>query len=68
MAVSRIVAVVSAQWPTVHRAIEASFGGDFDARVPAASILGTVLLRGLMYTGLVALASTFVAAYVKQSG
>ena len=52
---SRLIAALSAHWPTAHRGIEASFGGDFDATLPAAAIFGTVLLRALMYTGLVAL-------------
>jgi len=64
---SRLVAALSAHWPTAHRGIEASFGGDFDATLPAASIFGTVLLRALMYTGLVALCASFVATNVKQS-
>jgi membrane protease YdiL (CAAX protease family) len=65
--VNRLVALASAHWPTAHRAIEASFGGDFDATLPAASIFGTVLLRGLVYTGLMALGASFVAAHIKQS-
>ncbi|MDP9338541.1 MAG: hypothetical protein M3P45_06700, partial [Acidobacteriota bacterium] len=65
--VSRLVAVVSAHWPTVHRAVESSFGGDFDATIPAASIAGTVVLRALMYTGLAGLVTSFVAAYVKPT-
>ena len=58
---SRLIAALSAHWPTAHRAIEASFGGDFDATLPAAAVFGTVLLRALMYTGLVALCASFVA-------
>jgi membrane protease YdiL (CAAX protease family) len=63
---SRIIASVSLFWPTAHRAVEASFAGDFDARLPVASIFGNVLFRALMYTGIVALAASFVAVYVKQ--
>jgi membrane protease YdiL (CAAX protease family) len=63
---SRLIAALSAHWPTAHRGIEASFGGDFDATLPATSIFGTVLLRALMYTGLVALCASFVATNVKQ--
>ena len=64
---SRLIAALSAHWPTAHRDIEASFGGDFDATLPAAAIFGTVLLRTLMYTGLIALGASFVATNVKQS-
>jgi membrane protease YdiL (CAAX protease family) len=63
---SRLIAALSAHWPTAHRGIEASFGGDFDATLPTAAIFGTVLLRTLMYTGLVALCASFVATNVKQ--
>jgi membrane protease YdiL (CAAX protease family) len=63
---SRLIAALAAHWPTAHRGIEASFGGDFDATLPAASIFGAVLLRALMYTGLVALLASFVATNVKQ--
>jgi hypothetical protein len=63
---SRLIAALSAHWPTAHRGIEASFGGDFDATLPTAAIFGTVLLRTLIYTGLVALCASFVATNVKQ--
>ncbi|HEX3543679.1 MAG TPA: CPBP family intramembrane glutamic endopeptidase [Candidatus Acidoferrum sp.] len=63
---SRLIAALSAHWPTAHRGIEASFGGDYDATLPAAAIFGTVLLRTLMFTGLVALCASFVATNVKQ--
>jgi hypothetical protein len=63
---SRLSAALSVHWPTGHRGIEPSFGGDFDATLPAASIFGTVLLRALMYSGLVALCASFVATNVKQ--
>jgi hypothetical protein len=63
---SRLVAVAAVHWPTAHRGIEASFGGDFDASLPAASIFGTVLIRALMVTGLVGLGASFVAAFIKQ--
>jgi membrane protease YdiL (CAAX protease family) len=62
---SRLIAVVSAYWPTAHRAMEASFGSDNDATLPAAQVLGTALLRGLMYTGLVVWGASFVADRVR---
>jgi membrane protease YdiL (CAAX protease family) len=62
---SRLVALGSAHWPTMHRAAEASFGGDFDATLPAASIFGSMLLRALMYTAMVGIAASFVALYIK---
>ncbi len=47
---------------TTHRSTEASFGTNFDAFVPAASILGTATLHSLLFTGGVALAASFIAA------
>ena len=63
---SRLIAALAAHWPTAHRGIEASFGGDFDATLPAAAIFGAVLLKTLMLTGLVALCASFLATHVKQ--
>jgi hypothetical protein len=63
---SRLIAALSTHWPTVHRGVEASLGSDFDATLPAAGVFGTVLLRALMYTGLVALCGSFVVTNVKQ--
>ena len=62
---ARAIEAASTRWPTAHRAVESSFGSDFDATLPAASVLGTTLLRGLLYTGLVALVASFIAAKIK---
>ena len=64
---SRLVALASAHWPTMHRAAEASFGGDFDATLPAAAIFGSMLLRALMYTAMVGIVASFVALYIKPT-
>jgi hypothetical protein len=53
---------ISQHWPTAHRSTEASFGSNFDAFIPAASILGTSTLHSLLFTGVVALTASFVAA------
>ncbi len=66
VALHRLTQVLSRHWPTVHREAVASFGQDFDATLPAASILGTALLRGLMMTGFVMAVAAFVAACVPQ--
>jgi membrane protease YdiL (CAAX protease family) len=52
---------ISQHWPTPHRAAPASLGSDFDAYVPAVSVLGTTLLKSLLDTGAVALAASFIA-------
>ena len=62
----RLVAAAAAHWPAMHRSLQASFGQDFDALLPSASILGGAVLRGLFRTGLVALIASFVAAHVRQ--
>ncbi len=66
LGLERLLAVASTHWPTVHRSLEASFGLDFDALLPAASILGGTVLRGLLLTGLVTAIATFFAAQVRQ--
>jgi membrane protease YdiL (CAAX protease family) len=68
LGLSRLLSLASSHWPTLHRSFEASFGMDFDAVVPAASILGGVALRSLLYTGLVTAIAAFFAAQVRQPG
>ncbi len=68
LGLERLLAVASTHWPTVHRSLEASFGLDFDALLPAASIVGGTVLRSLLLTGLVTATATFVAAQVRQPG
>jgi membrane protease YdiL (CAAX protease family) len=66
LGLSRLWQVVEAHWPTAHRATAASFGGNFDAIFPAAAILGSAMLRGLLWTGVVGLIASFVAAQIKK--
>ena len=61
----RLLQTASQYWPTAHRSAEAGFGADFDAILPAASILGSTLQHSLMVTGLVALAASFIAAQLR---
>jgi membrane protease YdiL (CAAX protease family) len=65
LALNRVLQAASAHWPTLHRAAEASFGQDFDAILPAASILGGTLRYSLFLTGLVALLASFIAAQLR---
>ena len=67
LGLERLLAVASTYWPTVHRSLEASFGLDFDALFPAASIVGGTVLRGLLFTGLVTATAAFVAAHVRHT-
>ena len=62
----RLLAAASNYWPTVHRSLPASFGQEFDAIVPAGSILGGSLIHGLFMTGIVVAIASFVAAHVRQ--
>jgi hypothetical protein len=68
LGLGRILAAASAHWPTMHRAVAASLGQDYDAVLPAASILGWSLLHSLLMTGLVVAAASFVAAQVRAFG
>ncbi|GAC1679408.1 MAG: hypothetical protein PVS2B2_17130 [Candidatus Acidiferrum sp.] len=63
---NRLLAAFAPIWPTMHRAAEASFGQNYDAILPAASILGSTVLRSLFYTGAIAAIGSFIAAQVKQ--
>jgi membrane protease YdiL (CAAX protease family) len=65
LGLNRLLEAASAYWPTLHRAAGVSFGQDFDALLPAASILGGTLLRSLFYTGIVALFASFIAAELR---
>jgi membrane protease YdiL (CAAX protease family) len=65
LGLSRVLQAASAYWPTLHRAAETSFSQDLDAVLPAASVLGRALLRGLFLTGIVAVIVSFVAAELR---
>jgi hypothetical protein len=67
LGLERLLATASTYWPTIHRSLPATFGQDFDAIVPAASILGGTLLHGLFTTGIVVAISAFLAAHVRQT-
>jgi hypothetical protein len=57
-----VLQTASQHWPTVHRSAEASFGSNSDAILPGAAAFGATLQHSLVITGLVALASSFIAA------
>ena len=65
LGLERLLASASMYWPTFHRSLPANFGMDFDAILPAASILGGSLVQGLYMTGLVVAVASFVAAQVR---
>jgi hypothetical protein len=67
LALSRLLQIAAQHWPTVHRAAGASFGQDFDAFVPGASILGSALIHSLFLTGVVAAVAAFVANKIPQA-
>ncbi|HTT32675.1 MAG TPA: hypothetical protein VMH48_03655, partial [Methylomirabilota bacterium] len=68
LGLERLLAVASAHWPTAHRYLDLTLGQEFDAVLPAASILGGTLLHALLFTGLVMALSSFVAARIRQPG
>jgi membrane protease YdiL (CAAX protease family) len=68
LGMERILAVASAHWPTVHRFLPASFGQEFDAILPAASLIGETLQHGLFITGIVVAVAAFVASQVRHAG
>jgi membrane protease YdiL (CAAX protease family) len=68
LGMERLLAVASAHWPTVYRFLPASFGQEFDAILPAASLTGGTLQHGLLLTGIVVAVAAFVAAQVRHTG
>ena len=68
LGLERALAVASAHWPTAHRYLDLTLGQEFDAVVPAASILGGTALRALLLTGVVMAVASFVAARMRQPG
>ena len=67
LGLERLLAEASTHWPTVHRYLDVSFGQDFDAVFPAASILGGTLLGSLRMTAYVAVIASFVSAKIKHA-
>ena len=66
LGLERLLAAGSTHWSTAHRYLDVVFGQNFDAVFPAVSVLGGTLLRGLLFTGLVTLIASFIAAHVRQ--
>jgi membrane protease YdiL (CAAX protease family) len=67
LGLERLLAFASTYWPTMHRSLPASFGQDFDAILPAASIVGGTLIESLFMTGIVVALASYIAAQVRQS-
>jgi hypothetical protein len=64
-ALFQLVESIASHWFTPHRALAASFGTDFDAILPAASILGTGILQSLFGMGLIALIASFFSSELR---
>ena len=56
---------INQHWPAVEQAAGASFGGNFDAAIPAAATIGNAVRGGLTETALVALAAAFIASVMR---
>lgn len=65
LALGRLTYLLEKIWSTPHRALEAAIGQDFDAYLPAAQVLGGAVTRGLLITGVIALAAAFVATRLR---
>lgn len=65
IALGRLTYLLEKIWSTPHRALEAAIGQDFDAYLPAAQVLGGAVTRGLLITGVLALAVAFIATRLR---
>ncbi len=52
----------------MHRSLPASFGQEFDAFLPAASLTGGSVEYGLLTTGIVVAVAAFAAAQIRHAG
>jgi len=68
LGLERVLVAASAYWPTVHRSLPASFGQEFDAFLPAASLTGGTVEYGLLTTGMVVAVAAFAAAQIRHRG
>lgn len=62
LGIRRALEAAFLHWPTVHRALPASFGDNFGDRLPAVAVFGHALISGLLLTGLIAFLAAFVSA------
>jgi hypothetical protein len=56
----------SQYWPTTHRAVDASFGSNFDAVLPSAAITSGMVNHSLLFTGMIVVVASFLAALVRS--
>jgi Type II CAAX prenyl endopeptidase Rce1-like len=56
----------SQYWPTTHRAVDASFGSNFDAVLPGAVIISGMVNHSLLFTGMIAVVASFLAGVVRS--
>jgi membrane protease YdiL (CAAX protease family) len=61
----RLLEAALARMPAIHRFSPANFGDAFDAAYPSAMVIGGAILRALLFTGLVALAASFLGAELR---
>ncbi|MGB9430934.1 MAG: CPBP family intramembrane glutamic endopeptidase [Candidatus Acidiferrum sp.] len=55
----------SAWWPTLHRGIPASFGESYDAIFPGIGVIGGVIVRALLTSGVLLLGGAFLGAELR---
>ena len=63
---NRLLEFASMHWHTLHRATGSAVGTDFDAYLAAGSVTGSVLSRGLLVVGLIALTAGLLSAEIKS--
>ena len=61
----KLIEVVAAHWPAMHRGYPMAAGASFDAALPSAAVVGGALTGALYLAGLIVLIAAFVGAVAK---
>jgi len=61
----RLLGAALLWWPTLRRAVPSDFATSFDALLPAGGVIGGAIYRGLLITGVLAVAVAFISAELR---
>jgi len=61
----KLIEVIAAHWPAMHRSYPIAAGANFDAALPSAAAVGGALTGALYFAGLIVFIAAFVGAVAK---